>query len=169
MKQTLLVILTALAVVLAGGVSLAQPCLGGGGPKGPRAQGPHGPGMSPERLAWALDLTDEQVEAVEALHEATISEPDPALREAIEARRAELQELWSAEAPDRTAILSKMEEIDALRDQIRDAHRAERVDFRIGMLEILTPEQRDKLAERHELRRERPRRGPGGRRGGGPR
>jgi Spy/CpxP family protein refolding chaperone len=56
----------------------------------------------------------------------------------IKAKESELKALWTAQTPDRNAILAKQAEIDPLRQTIRTA----RVNFRLGMQAMLTPEQR---------------------------
>ena len=85
----------------------------------------------------------------------------------MQSLRQELHALWQAETPDREAILAKMEEMDAMRDSLRDARRQQRVDVRLSVLQVLTPEQREKWVElRQEMRSERPGRFGGGR--GGP-
>ncbi len=128
--------LAALAVLLAAPAALAWP---GGPGKG------HG-----RRMARALDLSEEQQEAVQALRK-DMREELGDVRAVLREKREELAELWRAETPDRTAILAKMAELDGLRQSVR----TRRVDFRLAVHALLTPEQRERAAELFA------RRGPG--------
>ncbi len=155
-KLAMLAGCAALAVLVLGPSALAQaPCPGGGpfgGPGfGPMAGG-HGPGFGP-RMARLLDLTDEQqaqIKAVLETHRMATAE----LRVQLAAKRGEIKALWSADHPDKAAILAKIAESDPLRQQMREDH----VQLRLEMREILTPAQRklliDKRAKLRELREE---------------
>lgn len=91
----------------------------------------------------SLDLTPEQRERFKALRN-ELAERNAPVREQVQAKKAELQVLWSAEVPERNAILAKQEEIQRLRSELRVA----RVDHRLTALKMLTPEQRAELNKR---------------------
>ena len=70
----------------------------------------------------------------------------------LQTKRLELQQLMSAEKPDRGAIDRKIDEIS----EARSALMKNRVDHQLAVREILTPEQLEKLAElRAEFQRRR--------------
>lgn len=123
----------------------AIPAFAGGG-RGHR----RGPGFG-LKLLEKVDATAEQRAQIEALKDEMRQELAP-VREAMQAKREEMRALWSAETPDRDAILAKHAEMD----EVRSALRARRVEFRLAVQQILTPEQRARLAE---LRPERGHRG----------
>jgi hypothetical protein len=54
-------------------------------------------------------------------------------------KRAELFLLWSADQPEKGKILAKQAEMNGLRAKLYEA----RVDFRLGALKVLTPQQRE--------------------------
>ena len=93
-------------------------------------------------MARALDLTEEQQGAVKALR-LEMREEMTDVRAALKDKRAELGALWKAEAPDRSAILAKMAELGDL----RQAMRTRKVDFRLAVHALLSPEQRVRAAE----------------------
>jgi Spy/CpxP family protein refolding chaperone len=164
MKKTLTLALVITAMTIAPALA-APPC-------GPH-RGHGGPLMGPHALpvlAEALDLSEAQRQQIETIVEENAPElPAEDLRQQMQSLRQELHALWQAESPDRNAILAKMSEMDAVRDGLRDARRRQRVDVRLSVLEVLTPEQRGKWLElRQEMRSERPGRlgaGRGGRHG----
>lgn len=133
-------VLLASTAVLAGGHGR-----GGMGPRGPGCMGGGpgggmGPGFGP-RAAQELGLSAEQRKQGEELKAKLEAQIAP-VRAQLDAKRGELQALWSAANPDRRAILAKQVEMDSLRDGLRTAH----VDFRLAMMKLLTPEQRAKAA-----------------------
>jgi Spy/CpxP family protein refolding chaperone len=87
----------------------------------------------------------------------------------LEVKRIDLQDLLSADKPDRTAIEKALERVSASRLAMEKS----RIDFRLNMKDALTPEQREKLRqamrERRQARRGEGRSGPGGPGGRGPR
>ncbi len=96
-------------------------------------------------MAEMLDLSDDQVSQIKAIHETARDEAQP-LREQMQTLRTELQALWNTDTPDREAILAKMGAMDGVRAQLR----THRVDTRLKAHAVLTPEQRAKAAELHE-------------------
>ncbi|MGI5862047.1 MAG: Spy/CpxP family protein refolding chaperone [Myxococcales bacterium] len=104
----------------------------------------HGKGHWGRGLA-SLDLQPEQRERIKAMR-AEMAERAAPVREMVKAKKAELRTLWMADAPDRNAILAKQEEILRLRRELRVA----RVDHRLALLQVLTPEQRAELIKRME-------------------
>ena len=78
-------------------------------------------------------------------------------------KRMELQDLLSAEKPDRAAIDRKLQEVGAA----QLAREKSSIDFRLTMRDALTPEQKQKLRQLMEERRQSADRRPG-RRGPGP-
>ena len=80
----------------------------------------------------------------------------------LEVKRIDLENLLSAEKPDRAAIDSKLQEISAARLTLQKSA----VHFRLTMREAITPAQREKL---HQLMRERRQHQGGPGRPGGPR
>jgi len=97
-----------------------------------------------------LDLDDEQAETIDALKDSYQQQAEP-LRDAVAVQRDELRALWQADQPDREAILAKMDEMEANKDALR----VMKVDFKLDMLSVLTPEQRTELDELRSERRER--------------
>lgn len=101
--------------------------------------GSRGPGVGPAAAA-NLDLDENQQKKLSELREEH-ARSIATIRDELDARRAELQELWSAERPDRGAILAKHAEMDLLRRKLREA----RVDHRLAVQDILTSDQRARL------------------------
>jgi Spy/CpxP family protein refolding chaperone len=115
-----------------------------------------GPGFGP-RAGQRLGLSPDQQKQVAELKERLEAKIAP-VREQLDKKHGEMQELWSASDPDRGAILAKHKEMDPLRETLRTAH----ADFRLAMMKLMTPEQRAKAASHKGGQG----RGPG-RRGGG--
>jgi hypothetical protein len=105
----------------------------------------------------ALDLTAAQQKKIAELR-AGLNERLSDLQTRLDAKRSEMAELWRAQRPDRKAILAKHEEMDVLRQQIRE----EGVDFRLAAMDLLTTDQLK------QLKTWRGRRVPGKGRGLGP-
>jgi Spy/CpxP family protein refolding chaperone len=134
------------AVLLSAATALAQGPGGGmGGGRGPGRMGQGGcPGMSMGmgiRAIQELNLTPDQQKQMATL-ETKLGDETAPLRAQMDAKRAELQGLWTAQTPDRKAILAKQAEMDRVRDSLRTAV----TDYRLGVLNVLTPDQRAKLA-----------------------
>lgn len=98
-------------------------------------------GVSPE-IAKKLELTDEQVAKIEAKKLETKKNLID-LKAKIKVAELELKEALNKDEVDLDAVLKKVEEIGALRTEMRKLIVSSRVFFK----NILTPEQREKLAE----------------------
>ncbi len=84
-----------------------------------------------------LNLSSEQSEKIAALREVHIKEITP-LRTQLFNKRAELRLLWVQTEPDAQKIKALQKEIHELRGQIQEKN----TDFRLSLLNALTPEQR---------------------------
>ncbi len=123
-----------------------------------------GKGMSMKRVIKQLDLTEEQREMIMALKDEHKQSVEP-YREEMKAQRDELRELWAADNPDRDAILDLEDEMTDTRSKLRVA----KTDFKLSVIDQLTPDQRAEMTEILESResgKERGRRGGRGGRGG---
>ena len=156
-------VLIVLGLLLGGGEALAQQSPEGAGPgpgyrHGPRARIGHGGGgeMGWMRAIKALDLSMEQVQGIARVRADMIVKTAP-LQAQLQVKELELRNLWLAATPDRRAIVAKHNEIDALRRQVRDA----RIDFRLGVYQVLTTAQRDQVRQAIEDRRAGPHKGWG--------
>lgn len=128
--------LVLMVTALAAGDVLAKGRGRGGPGRGQGALGGTGPGAG-------LDLTAEQQQRLAKLraeHSAQMAET----RAALQVKRTELRALWLADSPDRQAILAKQAEMEPLRAKLRQA----RVDHRLVVHTLLTPEQRVRWADR---------------------
>lgn len=94
--------------------------------------GPSGMG----RWASSLNLNNEQVQKLEALHEKFLKETI-ALRNDLELKQVELRTLWLSTNPEEGRILAKEKEINALRAQIQEKGTKYLLEGR----KVLTPEQ----------------------------
>jgi Spy/CpxP family protein refolding chaperone len=108
-----------------------------------------------------LDLSEEQAEMIEALRDAYQNQAEP-MRDALELQRDELRTLWDADVLDSEAIRAQMDTMEPNRQALREM----RVEFKLDVYEVLSPEQQDELqefrserkgkrSERRELRKER--------------
>lgn len=88
----------------------------------------------------SLNLSQQQQQQISQLRSNTVTKVAP-LRAQLRVKRAELRSLWLATSPNRGAIVAKHNEVDALRRQLRDA----RIDFRLKVLNVLTPQQRSQF------------------------
>ena len=131
MKQQVAVVITAAAVLLWGATMLeAQP--GGRGRRGPGFEG----GLK------ALDLTAAQQEKMEALRLGQAKQMAQ-LQADQKIARLELQEAMDQPNPDPGQVKAKVANLNRVRSQILE----KRIDMRMKMNQILTPEQREKLKE----------------------
>jgi Spy/CpxP family protein refolding chaperone len=111
------------------------------------AQGPGGRGKG-ARMGKAmgpmagLNLSAEQKQKVDQLHEAAAKQAEPIQKE-MAAKAKEMQALWAVEKPDRAAIERKHGEMAALQSKLWGIH----IDTRLQVHALLTPEQRAKWAE----------------------
>jgi Spy/CpxP family protein refolding chaperone len=129
---------TMTAMVLLFTAAIATSAFGFGWGRGPGfGSGPCGGDFA--RIP-GLELTAEQKVQLDALRNKQF-EATESLRADMFARRDALRTLWLAPTPDRDAILAAQKEMRVLRDQLQDKMTA----FRLDALNILTPEQREKL------------------------
>ena len=127
--------LTILAVAISPVVALAR------GPGGGQGKG-CGMGMGQNgQMEQRLNLAADQQKQVSLLRQNLAKELEPIWAK-LDAKRAEIQVLWSSDKPERTAILAKQSEMDSLRENVRVAH----VDFRLAVHKLLTSEQRKEFA-----------------------
>ena len=95
-----------------------------------------------------LNLSAEQSERIGALREAHRSDIKP-LQEELMGKGRQLRELWLAKTPDREKILALQREVHNLRGRLLEKLAA----YRLGVLQMLTPDQQAKVrafeAERH--------------------
>ncbi|MBM4331726.1 MAG: periplasmic heavy metal sensor [Deltaproteobacteria bacterium] len=135
MRKMIIAIVT-VALLATSGLAMAQGW-GRGAGKGPG----YGPGgCVPGVWAAALNLSTEQVQAMQALRESQFQETIP-LRDEMMNKRLELRTLWAQTNPDQEKILAKQREINALRTQLQEKATKHRLEMR----QILTAEQQTKL------------------------
>ena len=107
---------------------------------GPRHAFLDGSGSLNQAVIAGLELTSEQTEKVQALHEAAKKEITP-VKAQLATKRAEMKLLWTQTTLDADKIKATQKEIQALRTKIRDTQAGTRIAFR----NLLTPEQTSKL------------------------
>ena len=166
--KTLVFLTLAAMMVLSAGTALAQGkgAGQGHGGRGGFGDGAFGPGHRMEFLAERLELTDEQVTAIEGIHDEGQAK-NMELRKEMMRLRNELEGEMLKDDPSEKAALDLTGKIGALRTEIQ----ANRMTSRLEVRKQLTPEQRDKMLmmrERHQGREGREGR-RGGSRGMGPR
>ncbi len=119
--------------------------------------------LDPSVIA-ALELTSEQTEKVQALHETAKKQIVP-LKAQFATKRAEMKLLWTQTTLDADKIKATQKELQALGTKMRDL----RTDMRIAFRKLLTPEQTEKLLAMGFGKYDRSKRGGGydkGKRGG---
>ena len=124
-----------------------------------RGKGKRGLG---KRAAAALDLTTEQKVEIQKLRAEMIEDLAPTKAKLGELRE-QMRKLWEADNPSKKKIMAKHAEMDTYRNKIR----ARKVQFRLDVLNLLTPDQRAKLKQLKAKRGKRAKRGGRGGRGGG--
>jgi Spy/CpxP family protein refolding chaperone len=87
-----------------------------------------------------LNLTSEQKARIKALRDAYLHDIKP-LQDQMFSKRGDLKLLWLQDKPDKDRILATQREIRTIRDQMQDKAIAHRVDI----VNILTPEQQEKV------------------------
>jgi Spy/CpxP family protein refolding chaperone len=100
------------------------------------------PGPEPGKFFHELNLTPQQQKQIAELKLAEKKLVAPAKAE-LSIKESELKILWMSDNPNRKEILAKQDEIAAIHKKLQEA----KVDFRLGMLKILTPEQQKKVRE----------------------
>lgn len=133
---------THMILVLAAAMLLATPALAQGSKRGGRGPGFGGPGHRGPHLAKVLDLDEHQQAQAKALR-AEMGEDLAPVQEELRELRQQMRQLWTAESPDRAALLELGEQIDNLQGVVH----ARRSELRLELMEILTAEQRARLAE----------------------
>jgi Spy/CpxP family protein refolding chaperone len=130
---------TMTAVVLFFVVAVATSAFGFGWGRGPGCgYGPMGKG---DVAGFAgVELTADQKTQIQTMRDAQFAEIAP-LREQMFAKRDEVRKLWLEANPDQAKITAAQKEMRSLRDQLQDKMTA----FRLDTLNVLTPEQREKL------------------------
>ena len=111
-----------------------------------------GPGMCQERgfgqgdgpgilaKAETLELTTEQIKKIKAMR-LDMAKKKIRLRSGLELKQLELKELISADEPDMRRIEAKIDEMAPLRTELQK----KRIEHRLAIRDILTPEQKTKL------------------------
>jgi Spy/CpxP family protein refolding chaperone len=121
--------------------------------------------LSDPAIRQQVGVTTEQVAKIRQ-QESDFRKAEIRNRADLEVKRIDLRDLLAADQPDRAAIDSKLQEISAAQLTLEKS----RIDFRLNMKGALTPEQRQKLRDALNARRQRaegPRpRGPQGARRG---
>lgn len=107
---------------------------------GPRHKFFDGRGHLDPAVTEALELTNEQTQKIQALHEAAKKEIIP-VKAQFATKRAEMRLLWTQATLDVAKIKATQKELQALGIQIRDTQ----TDMRIAFRNLLTPEQTSKL------------------------
>jgi Spy/CpxP family protein refolding chaperone len=87
-----------------------------------------------------VELTADQRAQIQSMRDAQFKETE-LLREQMFAKRDEVRKLWLEANPDQAAITAAQKEMRSLRDQLQD----KMTTFRLEALNVLTPEQREKL------------------------
>lgn len=108
-----------------------------------------------EKVAEQLELTEEQVQQIEAIREEAKAERE-ALKDDHQEKREAMKALWTAEVLDREAILAQF---DQAHEEMGAIKRAQ-LERRIKLMSILTPAQR---ASAQEMKGHRGKRGKRGR------
>lgn len=97
---------------------------------------------NPDAHFAQLKLSPEQKQKVQAFREAAMKQAEP-LRKEMQAKAAEMKQLWLADKPDKNAIERKQAEMEAIGHKLRGIW----TDFHLQLHAVLTPEQRAKWAE----------------------
>ena len=93
--------------------------------------------------APGINLTDEQTAKINALKESHLRDIKP-IQDKMFSKRGDLRLLWLEKNPNQGKITATQKEIRVLRDQMQD----KRTSYRIAILNILTPEQQEKVKSR---------------------
>ncbi len=107
---------------------------------GPKRAFFDGKGHLNHAVIAGLELSSEQTEKIQTLHETAKKEIIP-VKAQLATKRAEMKLLWTQTTLDADKIKATQKEIQALRTQIRDTQ----TDMRITFRNLLTPEQTSKL------------------------
>lgn len=129
-----------MASVLFAGEALAQGGPGGGGPRQGRLA----------RLAQHLNLTPEQRQQIRELRQEMRQELE-ATHARIREVRQQIRQEWTSGQPDEATLLALHRELSTLQQVVGER----RIRMRLAVHAILTPEQRQQMAELVERRRAR--------------
>jgi Spy/CpxP family protein refolding chaperone len=128
------------ALLLAGFAANAQ-----AGERGPKAKGEGPKAGKPMGPPADLNLTPEQKQKMDKIHEAASKQAEP-LHKEMAAKMKEMQPLWAVDKPDRAAIERKHAEMSAIQNKLWGIH----IDAKLQIHALLTPEQRSKWADDHD-------------------
>lgn len=108
-----------------------------------------GPGGGPGILAKAeaLELTAEQIKKIKTM-QLDMAKETVRLRSDLEIKQLELRELTAADKPDMARIAARIDEMSPLRAELQK----KRIEHRLSVLDVLTPEQKEKLELKREAR-----------------
>ena len=87
-----------------------------------------------------LNLSAEQTQKIKDLQSAHWKDVQP-LRDKMWTKRQELRQLWQQTTPDQAKIEAKQKEIQDLRGKLQ----SNQTKYRISVLNVLTPEQKEKV------------------------
>jgi len=92
------------------------------------------------RALYELNLTAEQTAKTNALREAYLKDIKP-LQDKMFNKRGDLKLLWLQTNPNKDKIIAVQKEIRALRDKMQD----KMTSYQLDIINVLTPEQQEKL------------------------
>ena len=144
MRNRIVAILLIAALTLVAGIVVAQ--RGRGGPGQGMGMGMAGScglglglGMGPAAIS-ELSLSNDQVTQLQKITNQFLSDTQQS-RDQLQTKLNELAQLWTAEAPNESAIRNKLADVDRVRTQIRNSM----VDRTFAVMRVLTPQQKAKL------------------------
>jgi len=144
MRNRIVAILLIAALTLVAGIVVAQ--RGRGGPGQGMGMGMAGScglglglGMGPAAIS-ELSLSNDQVTQLQKITNQFLSDTQQS-RAQLQTKLNELAQLWTAEAPNESAIRNKLADVDRVRTQIRNSM----VDRTFAVMRVLTPQQKAKL------------------------
>jgi Spy/CpxP family protein refolding chaperone len=113
----------------------------GAGERGPKAKGEGPKAGKPMGPLADLNLTPEQKQKMDQIHEAAAKQAEP-LHKELDGKMKEMQALWAVDKPDKAAIERKHAEMNAISSKLWGIH----IDSKLQIHALLTPEQRAKWA-----------------------
>lgn len=109
------------------------------------ARGQQNKAMAPgNRMQAMLELTDEQADKIETIHLKASKSTIPIMSQ-MKVKQAELDQLMLADKPNRNTIIKKVQELEALKSELKVMNTLKRLDVR----DLLTEEQRVKFDQMH--------------------
>jgi Spy/CpxP family protein refolding chaperone len=111
--------------------------------RGPKAKGQGPKAGKPMDPLAALNLTPEQKQKMDQIHEAAAKQAEP-LHKDLAAKMKEMQALWAVDKPDKAALERKHGEMNAINSKLWGIH----IDSKLQIHALLTPEQRTKWLSR---------------------